>query len=960
MTGAPERWRQSLTPESDRLLSVLWGKSAGKAGGRPNLLLQHLFDTMAIAGLLWDDFLPALVRRRLDAVAAAGDGRRLYTWLCGLHDIGKATPAFQGKDAALARPVRAAGFPWPDPPLTAREAAGWRHARATAAVLREQLALEWRVPGGQEQLAWIWPLLAGHHGTVPAVGEVSFLRREGHKRGRLHGAGPWGVAQRALLDVVTIAAGHDTLQDAMPAARPTRTDQLALAGYIVMADWMASDENSFKGVDSFDGVGLAVADRRARVAWRALGVRPGWGVLPEPAGDLMAVRFGRPARPLQEAAIKAARVLPGPGLLVIEAPMGEGKTEAALCAAEVLASRFGADGVYVGMPTQATADPMFTRTRSWLQSIDAHAPIALVHGKRMFNDEWRRLLSATPITSETPDPPGHECEPDSYGMVDDPPPVYSGVAEDAGPHDVERVAPAEWLLGRHRALLTPNGVGTIDQVLFAGTRSRFVMLRTAGLVGKVVVLDEVHAADMYMAQFLGEVLGWLGAGSIPVVLLTATLAPEQRRDLVRSYLRGQLQDAHLEVVLDDELAGYPSVLATTCEGARASTSVEVCAPWRDDLAVTVAVAEEVADPDEVVERVLKECLAEGGCVLVLRNTVARAQATYRRLETMFGDDVVLLHSRFAAADRAERTEAVLRRLGPPPDARPHRLVVVATQVAEQSFDVDVDLIITDVAPIDLLLQRIGRLHRHQRDSESRPSALRKPTVVVTGLRRTEGAPWFAPGCEAVYGRYPLLRAVVLVEAGETSGGWHIPSQVPELVASGYSDDGALPDAWAADAGTAREEWQVAQQRRHDAAQPYLLAARGHLTAPDLEGLHTGGDASTKDIEGRVRVRDGDDGEEVVLLRRDDVGYRALDGGDLGPNADAGPQHLASVLGGTVRLPMRHGLSEAIRAAGTFPPWVGHPWLGRSHVVLLEQGAAEIGGWVLRYDQAVGLTIERGR
>lgn len=957
-----EAWRSHLGSDAEPL-GVLWGKS--DAGGRPNLLLQHLFDTMAVAELIWDRFLAPVTRRGLDDVAAFGEGRRLYIWLCGLHDIGKATPAFQAKDVALAARVRATGLDWPNPPLTPSESRTWRHEKASALILRETLAGVWQDAGIVSQIDWLWPLLAGHHGRIPTLGETSLSQREKRRRRRLHGVEGWCEIQRTLVEIVTVAAGYPDLTAARPTGRPTKTNQLALAGFVVMADWVASDEYRFPGVDTLSDVGQGGARRRAERAWEFLGLRRGWGDLPVVTGDLVERRFGRPARPLQKAVLKAAHGLPGPGLLVIEAPMGEGKTEAALGAAEVLAARFGADGIFVAMPTQATADPMFTRTRLWLDTLDPSAPIALVHGKRMFNEEWRRLVDRRTSPS-APGPYDDDCdgktsEPDEYGLVDGPPSAYVGVAEDAGGGDGQGdegqgTAPSEWLLGRHRSLLSPNGVGTVDQVLFAGTRTRFVMLRTAGLVGKVVVLDEVHAADIYMTQFLGEVLTWLGTAGVPMVLLSATLAPSQRHHLVRSYLRGQVGDPHLDVAIDDSLPGYPSVLAAWSEKGEARIDVQTAASWRKDQTVTVSVAEETTNPDETLLGVLKERLQAGGCALVLRNTVARAQASYRALSLTYGDDVVLLHARYGAAERADRTEDVLDRLGPNATNRPRRMIVVATQVAEQSFDVDVDMLVTDLAPVDLVLQRIGRLHRHDRPAHERPQPLRHPHVIVTGLRLDGPSPKFPGGSEAVYGRHNLLRATALVlRAGQQP--WAVPGEVPGLVAAAYGEDDLIPEAWRADAEAARARWDEEQRMRREKAHQFLLAAPGHQTATTLEGLHHLG-VTAKDGESHVRVRDGEESEEVVLVRRDDQGYCALDGVRLGPNADAGPDHLLSVLGGTVRLPAHPvDLSSLARRLGTLPAWRDHPWLGRAHVVVLFEGLGELGPYCLRYDEC-GLTVEK--
>jgi CRISPR-associated endonuclease/helicase Cas3 len=207
----------------------------------------------------------------------------------------------------------------------------------------------------------------------------------------------------------------------------------------------------------------------------------------------------------------AAR-MPRPGLMIIEAPMGEGKTKAALLAAEILAARFGMDGVFVGMPTQATCDPMFSIVRRWLAGLDTTLAdqVALLHGKRRFNSEWQQLLTG----NDNPDSVYRSVGEDEFGLAD---PYLADDCDACSTGRPQRSAPAEWFLGSKRGLLAPFAVGTIDQLLIAATRTKHVMLRMAGLAGKVVVLDEVHAADIYMSQFLEEGLRWLAQAGVPVV-----------------------------------------------------------------------------------------------------------------------------------------------------------------------------------------------------------------------------------------------------------------------------------------------------------------------------------------------------------------------------------------------------------------------------------------------------------
>ncbi|MGW1148767.1 CRISPR-associated endonuclease Cas3'', partial [Streptomyces sp. NPDC002454] len=625
-------------------LHVLWGKSEEKAGGRTNLLLSHLLDTAAVAECVWDDYLAPSTKRMMDEVAGTpGGGRRLFAWLCGIHDCGKATPAFQRLWAKGAQAVRDAGLGWHEPTLANRKLK-WRHDRAGAYVLRTVLRDAGWCDG---QVGWVWPLVAGHHGAFPE--ESATLEPRG-SRGQNAGGAPWRRAQLALVERFTAELGFEDVTSVQPVRVPSRAAQLHLSGLVVMADWIASDEKHFAGVDDLAEVSLQGARRRAAATWKELRLRGGWGRLAEPGPEAFGDRFGHGPRPSQILVMDAARRMQAPGLLVVEAPMGEGKTKAALMAAEILAARFGADGVFVGMPTQSTSDPMFEQVRSWVGGIDEELSeqVALLHGKRMFNKKWRALIDGA-VTGHRDagyDPEDRFGGVDAYGECEDDDLYGPGVAafDRRSAQPVSR-GPAEWFLGAKRGLLCPFVVGTIDQLLFAATRTKHVMLRMAGLAGKVVVLDEVHAADVYMSQFLREGLRWLGQAGAPVVLLSATLPPDQRRDLVDAYLAGAAAREEYTVDGLPEAGGYPSVTAAwrAPDGSGHRIDVRSCASWRTSLPVALEFVPETVpaprSPRELTERAREEAdasiaallrteLTSGGCALVIRNTVQRAQALH--------------------------------------------------------------------------------------------------------------------------------------------------------------------------------------------------------------------------------------------------------------------------------------------------------------------------------------------
>jgi CRISPR-associated endonuclease/helicase Cas3 len=936
INGASSQW--------DAVFGVLWGKS--KAGDSVNLLLQHLLDTAAVAELLWDRFLAPGIKNKIDG-CCGGRGRSLFALVCGLHDVGKASPAFQAKVPSLASAVRATGLGWSELNSQAR---AWHHTLAGAVIFRRVLpAAGW----SPDAVSWVWPLIAGHHGVVPGPGKI--LRPP--QRGNGQGVGEWETVQDALIRRVA-AELHIDLAVVAPTRAPRRAEQLALAGAVIMADWIASDDRHFTGIDDLRRVSVTGARERANKAWRELNLRGGWD--PDSLArypDQVQARFGVASRPAQADAVELAAEMAAPGLLILEAPMGEGKTEAALAAAEVLAAKFGADGLFVGMPTQATSDPMFSRVRKWADAVAPGLPVGLLHGKRRFNPEWNKLRKQVRFAGVDE----HGCE-DPYGNAGS---TTSGLAADA------QLIPAEWFLGHKRGLLTALSVGTIDQLLHAATRTRHVMLRHTGLAGRVVVLDEVHAYDVYMAQFLFEALRWLADAGVPVVLLSATLPPDLRDELVGSYLQGALTARDVDLGGQPAVEGYPRTLSVCVLDGQPRFLTQGSVPWRPSVPVEVEVLAEKPDgaPDQVVAA-LVEALRDGGCALVVRNTVTRAQRTYAAVKEVFGSDAVLLHARLAAGERADRADRVLELLGRPgrggAPLRPRRLVVVATQLAEQSFDVDVDLLITDLAPIDLLLQRIGRLHRHARPKSERGPRVRRPRVIVTGMTPLGGGPpQFPMGSRYVYGEYMLLRTASLVMTAAAGPGWSVPAQVPGLVARGYgSDESVLPVGWRASADAALQKWIEERTQRQARADQFLLAGVHRLGEPTLKGLHERSiDQLQDDDQVAAVVRDGEPSVEVVLVRRSEGGYLTLGGRSLGPNGDVVATDeavLDEVMRASVRLPPRPALTKAaLDELRPLPGWGSDPWLRRTRALELDDSwSARLGGRQLTYSTELGLRDEQ--
>ncbi|MET8957276.1 CRISPR-associated helicase Cas3' [Streptomyces sp. NPDC004533] len=924
-------------------------------------------DSAAVAGLLWDRWLPEAVRRRVAEVLPDGDAdaRRLVTWLAGVHDVGKATPAFACQVDALADRMRAAGLEMPYRREMGRDRRMAPHGLAGQLLLQEWLEERCGWPG--RATAQFAVVVGGHHGVTPDHAQVGDL--DAHP-GLLRTPGSsrqvWRGVQEELLEACADEFGVRGRLGVWQRVKLPQTVQVLLSALVIVADWIASNADLFP----YAGLGQAPSDTdRASAAWAGLDLPEPWRPQPpeDSVAELFAARFSLPAgarlRPVQEAAVRMAREMPEPGLLIIEAPMGEGKTEAALAAAEVLAARSGAGGVFFALPTMATSNAMFPRLLAWLDRLPAREgerlSVLLAHSKAALNKDFAQLKAASWQRIAAVDPDGIEDLPRPGGE--------------------ERAAPAElvahqWLGGRKKGMLSSFVAGTVDQLLFAGLKSRHLALRHLALVGKIVVIDEAHAYDTYMNCYLDRVLAWLGAYRVPVVVLSATLPAARRRELAQAYSGAGDRDEDFAAV--GAADGYP--LLTAIAPGHTPLLEQPAASGRGSRVQVGALADDLAVLGDRLEREL----ADGGCALVVRNTVDRVLETAKALRERFGaDEVTAAHARFIDVDRAAKDKDLLQRFGPPERSgacRPRRHVVVASQVAEQSLDVDFDLLVTDLAPVDLLLQRMGRLHRHTRDGRS--ERLREPLCLVTGVTDWEGAPPEpVPGSQAVYGQYALLRSLAVLDLPR-EGGYRVvelPRDISLLVQHAYGDGSAGPAAWGEAMGRARREYDEVRAAKAKAADTFRIPAAA-LPGRSLVGWLAGNAGDADDTRaGRAQVRDAPESVEVIVVERLEDGSLATvswagEGrGGLPLPTDAVPTSEAARAAAacTLRLPARmakpYVIDRVIAELEQFcvPNWQAKEslWLSGELILPVRAGCqTSVAGFRLSYSPDDGLEVSYER
>ena len=521
---------------------------------------------------------------------------------------------------------------------------------------------------------------------------------------------------------------------------------------------------------------------------------------------------------------------------------------------------------------------------------------------------------------------------------------------DADPES--RVMVHQWFRGNKQGLLADFVIGTVDQLLMAALQQKHVMLRHLGLAGKVVVIDECHAYDAYMNCYLDRALTWLGRYKVPVILLSATLPAKRRVELVRAYLNGRTApDGPWQTC-----RGYPLLTWTDGKQVEQTTIPLESKPRRVETFLLT---------EEQLTDTLRDALREGGCAGVIVNTVKKAQAVAVRLRAELPEfEVVVFHAQFLMPDRAAKEQALMKRIGKhsTPEQR-DKLIVVGTQVLEQSLDIDLDFLVTELCPMDLLLQRIGRLHRHEGRARPRPVAQARCAVLDTG---TED---FDEGSKAVYGEWLLWRTRKFLPTAIT-----LPDDIAPLVQDVY---GWEPDPLPASpqSTAARAAYENAQNKKRSKAEEFtILPPEEHKKRPARNVLDGWMEdvGAVSDNGARAAVRDGDPSVDVLVMMQDAAGnVRFLPDETGQPGAcvptdePPQPEMALQIARQKLRLPgyfsKRWSVEQTIDALeAENREWIGawqqSPLLRGELILLLDDHlTAQLAGQVLQYDRENGLT-----
>lgn len=901
-------------------------------------LYVHLNDTSGIMRCLLEDWIS-------DATIESCDMRyedfyAVALFVAYIHDIGKATSYFQGI-------------------ISNKVALLYDNLSGTGLNIHENIIHQGKTPhayAGQwilqsDTIGLCLPqeianVIGAHHG-IPypnqSLNRIDDLVKlyPGNFYGEENNETQYSMWQSIWHTIVDEALNVSELESITTIPTLTTNAQILLSGLLIIADWIASNTSLFPLIGIMDNPYDIDCNARIVTAWNKLHFPESWHSEIYSMNDqIFQERFDFKPNEVQKAVIRAVNSTNAPGIFILEAQMGIGKTEAALSMAEVIASKCNSTGIFMGLPTQATCNGLYDRLYQWASSVseDTLNAIKLAHSGANYNKNYQQQVIQGRSVIDSDD--------NSSGIYVHP-----------------------WFQGNKKSLLADFVIGTVDQFLMSSLRRRHFMLRHLGLSGKVVIIDECHAYDAYMNQYLDQSIEWMASYGVPVILLSATLPLNRRNDLINRYLEGlKRREKGLNKICDNGIdwktnISYP--LLTWTDGMSIhQTNID------QPIKNRKVKLHPLHNSDQVID-ILDDKLSEGGCACVILNTIKSAQMYYQLIKEAFPDAQVLLyHSQFTMEHRLEKEKILLERMGKKSsDTDRNRFILIGTQVLEQSLDYDADILITQLCPMDLLLQRIGRLHRHNRDDikhhYSRPKKLQEAHcyVLLDSTDETPDIPYDS-GSKRVYGDYLLMRTFNILP-DEIS----IPQDIPQLVQRVYNTDdncGLTNNSHYSDAIT---EFNTKISKKQSNAKCFLLKyprkenIRGMLENENPDS-NQNGDMSVRDIESSI---------EIIIMKQyndDEIGFvysnnhsndkrfhrhnlSDEDGIEIARQRLYLPQLFSSPW------MLHQTIKELEDLQNKLPDWQHNPWLQGELIVLLDNNnTANLCGHRLYYDFELGLIVEK--
>lgn len=882
---------------------LLWAKTSRDEPQTYHPVLYHMLDVSNITLFLWNNVIHPDIKDKIGRQLNLSENVLPYfiAWLSGLHDIGKVTPVFQKKSIIHQQRLHEHGYIFP-------LGLNGLHGTLSSVIILNYLVQKDINPITAKNIA---QLSGGHHGVFPSTYNMEHT-------GRCLGDQKWENIRTEIIE----SLWELLTQESFPSF-DEQVEELTnsfilpvISGLISISDWIGSNIDYFPYNDSPDQRKYSeISCKNAHDVLKKLGYLP--IINSQFLKNTFEELFPFSPNVLQEKVVEMVSEQKEPYLMAIEAKMGQGKTEAALYAINHAVSNNISRGFYIALPTQATSNAMYDRVRTdYLQkkNYDNHQSLQLVHGNALMDEVFKESLKIKGIEDGSSD-------------------NYSAQS---------------WFTARKRPLLAYMGVGTIDQVLLSVLQTRHWFVRLFGLARKVVVFDEVHAYDTYMSTILERLISWLSEMDSTVILLSATLPREKLNRFIESYAGKSIIPVY---------PCYPRVTICDKQGKVVSDTLK---ENENNKAVKIR----FVYPE--IDQIYNEFINSRGCTAVICNTVNRAQDIYQYLKYLNIPEceLILFHARMPFIWRNKREKEVIKLFGKPDKSqRPEKAILIATQVVEQSLDLDFDCIYSDMAPIDLILQRMGRLWRHPRPLIARGCRTPNFNIFIDNSDENEVPQQITSS--RVYDPYILMKsylALISLPDENERKIINIPEDIDHLVQDVYSEKMSLevPIRWENTLNDLGNQFHIMSQNNENTALNILVNMPQNLEDL-LESFNTElSEDENPEMAKRIRAatRLGDLSITVVCLREEDNklypvhSERTLDL-EIEPNMEVTKELLES--------------SCSISHQGIFylllenlPPesWKHNVNLKYTRVMIFRNGHLNIGNYNLELNTDIGISIRK--
>jgi CRISPR-associated endonuclease/helicase Cas3 len=761
---------------TDALYYRYWGKARAEGETSPayHLLPYHCLDVAAVGWTLLEKN-PLLLNSFSKFCGIEEDTlKRVLIFFLALHDLGKFSESFQNIIPELweeLQGIKNSKKQAYSKRVFAHDSIGfliWKESVFKQVIAHYQVdnAEDWR-----DLLNWLMEASNGHHGLPIKQGNeyLGNFYNENDKQ---------AVAEftkecleifpiKGLFDNTDLNVSYYILYEQLPKL------SWVLTGFFVLCDWIGSGKKfkynnapNIKLKTYWDGIALKTAEEAISEA----------GILPcqinielDPLSQLLDLPESAELTPLQNLA-KEIKIQQAPQLFIIEDETGAGKTEASLILLNRLMAKGLAQGFYIALPTMATADGIYPRVQKTYDKLykeDEKPSLALSHSSAKLSDKFTNTILYFDKNAT-----GQKYSDDAQSRCQ------------------------AWLAdNRKKSLLAHVGVGTIDQTFLAVLKVKYQSLRLIGLLGKVLVIDEAHAYDAYMGKELEVLLEVHAALGGSAIVMSATLPLNIREKLANAFLKGLGQK---QCKLEEQNA-YPLLTHIA-----ANYKNEIPCPNNPKKSQKITNYQFIHD-EQQIHQLIKESLDNGHCVCWIRNSVKDARNSFQYWQTRH-EKVDLFHARFVLSDRLAIQEKILSLFDKSSKSEQRKgHLLIATQVVEQSLDLDFDVMITDLAPIDLMLQRAGRLHRHVRNQygnfketgeDERPEAVLTIFCPEDTPEDTDNpaADWYSaklPNAKKVYQNHARLwlgqKELTKIKPHQ------IPKNIRPLIEAVYSDKYPIPE-----------------------------------------------------------------------------------------------------------------------------------------------------------------------